>query len=154
MKRLSSVVITGALLVVLGAGTASAAPEDVANAVANEIMSPYCEGVTLHDCPSDRAAELRDRITRWAESGWTKDMIIDKLSSPSEFGPGILATPPRSGSGLFAWLLPLAAVIGGALLVLLLLTRWTKKDAPPPPPISDEDHQRFEAEMAKFRTAE
>ena len=153
MMRTLSLLFAALIVVALGA-PAVAAPEDVANAVSNEIMSPYCEGVTLHDCPSDNAVALRDRIQEWAEQGWSKERIIAKLSSPSEFGEEILARPPRSGTGLFAWLLPLLAVLGAGVLVWRLLARWTNTPGPPAPEVSDEDHRRIETEMSKFRTAE
>jgi cytochrome c-type biogenesis protein CcmH len=145
--------LTAALFVAALSGPAFAAPEDVANAVSNEIMSPYCDGVTLHDCPSDSAIALRDRIKDWAEQGWSKQRIITKLSSPEEFGSDILASPPNSGIGLFAWLLPLLAVLIGGALLWRLLSRWTGGPPPPVEAISDEDHQRVESEMSKFRTA-
>jgi len=47
-----------ATCLILLAAPAAAAPEDVANDISNEIMSPFCDGVTLHDCPSQEALDL------------------------------------------------------------------------------------------------
>ncbi|MEA2459909.1 MAG: cytochrome c-type biosis protein CcmH [Actinomycetota bacterium] len=152
MKRVLAFLLLALAMVVALGSSAIAAPEDVANSIATQVMSPYCPGVTLHDCPSDAAVKLRERITSWAEQGWDRDRIIAKLKD--EFGPGIVAAPPKSGSGLFAWLLPLAAVLIGALLLWRLLARWTHPpEDGPPASVSAEDHRRVEAEMAKFRTS-
>jgi cytochrome c-type biogenesis protein CcmH/NrfF len=130
--------------------SALADPQDVANQLSTEIMSPYCTGFTLHDCTSSEAAVLRDRIAGWAARGWDKDRIKAKLLA--EFGPTIFAAPPRSGIGLWAWLLPLFAVAGGAVLMWRLLGHWTSRPAPTPAgTVSAEDHRRVEAEMQSFR---
>ena len=150
MRRLL-VVLAGSIVALLLAGPALAAPEDVANQVSNEFMSPYCDGVVLHDCPSDSAVALRDRITRWAEGGMTKAQILDRLVD--EFGAKYLAKPAGTGAGLFAWVLPVIAIAGGALLLWLLLTRWTKPSGgAPAAPVSNADHERVQAEMEKLRT--
>lgn len=145
-----------ALIVIVGfAASALADPEDVANAVSREIMSPFCDGVTLHDCPSDEAARLRDRITRMAANGSSKERIIAKLSSDSEYGPGILPVSPNSGRGLVARLVPLLALVVGGLLLWRLLSRWTgPPEDGPHESVSPEDRSRIEAEMRQIRPAE
>ncbi|MDQ3982661.1 MAG: cytochrome c-type biogenesis protein CcmH [Actinomycetota bacterium] len=141
--------LVGAALVL----TAWAAPEDVANAVAQEVMSPYCPGVTLHDCPSSSAQEMRRQIAGWAEDGMTKEEIIDRLED--EFGPSIRAVPEADGAGLFAWLLPGLAVAGGAVAAAVLARRWTRR-APatvtPAPPVSAEAGARLRAELDRLRS--
>jgi cytochrome c-type biogenesis protein CcmH/NrfF len=133
--------------------TAWANPEDVANAVAHEVMSPYCPGVTLHDCPSSSAQDMRRQIAGWAEGGMTKGEIIDRLED--EFGPSIRAVPETDGAGLFAWLLPGIAVIGGAVAAVALARRWTKR-APaaiaPAQPVSPEAGARLRAELDRLRS--
>ena len=104
---------------------ALAGPDDVANAVSQKIMSPYCPGLTLHDCPSDAAADLREDIAGWARDGMTEDEIIDRLED--EFGAGILATPPAEGSGLVAWLLPIAGLVAASIAGVFLARRWTRR---------------------------
>ena len=140
-------------LLLLGPATAGAAPEDTANEVAGEIMSPYCPGVTLHDCPSGAATKLRDRIAGWARDGWTKDRILDELKA--EFGPSILAAPPSEGAGLVAWILPGAVVLAGALTALVLARRWTKRASKEAvgstEGITSEDRRRLEAELSELR---
>ncbi|MDQ3915566.1 MAG: cytochrome c-type biogenesis protein CcmH [Actinomycetota bacterium] len=150
MKALAAV--AAAAFVLTSPAVAAAAPEDVANAVAQEVMSPYCPGVTLHDCPSSAAQEMRAEIVAWAEDGMSKDAILDRLEA--EFGPSIRAVPPAKGSGLLAWLLPGLAVVAGAALAVVLARRWAKR--PPPPavpatPVPAEAGARLRAELDRLR---
>ncbi|MGH2748258.1 MAG: cytochrome c-type biogenesis protein [Actinomycetota bacterium] len=146
---LLSVVAT--LLVAVASG-AHAAPEDTANWVARNIMSPYCPGVTLHDCPSAEAITLRTRIEGWAEDGMSRATIMDRLVD--EFGPSIRAAPPAEGAGLLAWVLPGLAVIAGGTIAFLAARRWNAR--PPSEDVavrtlSDDDRNRLEADLRNLR---
>jgi cytochrome c-type biogenesis protein CcmH/NrfF len=128
----------------------AAAPQDVANRVAQDIMSPFCPGVTLHDCPSGEADELRRDIAAMAESGMTRDEIITELEA--EYGPGILATP----EGPLARVLPWALALAGLVLGWSLISRFTARSrAPGPlPAVSGRDRARLDAEFAAFKRNE
>lgn len=142
------------VLTTAAVSAASAAPQDVANQISAEIMSPFCPGVTLHDCPSDSAVALRDRITEMARDGYGREAILAELER--EYGPSIRAVPERRGSGLVAWLLPILATLGAAAVAWVLVRRWTR-----PAPVVDgydadihitpEDRRRLDLELAKLR---
>jgi cytochrome c-type biogenesis protein CcmH/NrfF len=126
---------TGALglavaAVIAFAAPAHASPEDVANSVASKIASPFCPGVTLENCPSERAVALHARIQSWAEDGWDEERIMTKLESL--YGESIRALPPASGTGLGAWLAPLIALILGVGVAAVLARRWTRSCAHDP----------------------
>ena len=134
------------------AAPALADPQDVANDISREMISPYCPGVTLHDCPSDNSRELRQRIIGWAENGMTKDQIWQRLED--EFGPGIRATPSAEGSGLWAWVLPIVAALGGIALAAFLAFRWSRR--PPEKAggdgeVSPDQRRRLDVELAALR---
>ncbi|HEV3472521.1 MAG TPA: cytochrome c-type biogenesis protein CcmH [Actinomycetota bacterium] len=150
MKKLITV---GALILVL-APPATAAPADVANSVASKIMSPYCPGVTLHDCPSNNATELMTRIEGMARDGFSEAQIIDLLVA--EFGPGIRAAPLPSGAGLAAWLVPIVGAAAGGGLAWLLLHRWVRRAAvgegyDPDIHVTPADRARLERELELFQ---
>jgi cytochrome c-type biogenesis protein CcmH/NrfF len=143
--------LAGVVLSLVIAGPALATPEDVANAVSREVMSPYCEGVTLHDCPSREALELRERIATWAADGMSKGAIIDRLVS--EFGPQIRAVPAKSGIGLLAWLLPAAGLLIAVGVAAALTRRFSARGAvvePDAPQLSPEQRARLDAELEAF----
>ena len=132
---------------------ALAGPDEVANSVSQKIMSPFCPGLTLHDCPSDAAADLREDIAGWAREGMSEEAIIDRLEG--EFGPGILATPPKDGAGLIAWLLPIAGLLAAVATGSFLARRWTRATGAAEEPVAEtidpNDRVRLEAELREIR---
>lgn len=138
-----------ALTLLLLTGPAVGAPEDVANDIASEVMSPYCPGVTLHDCPSEAAGRLRARIIRWADAGMSRADILGRLED--EFGSSIRAVPPAGGTGLLAWLLPGTAVALGLGAAWALIARWNSRARANVPPISPEDRRRVNLALHAFR---
>lgn len=144
-----SFVLALGVFLALAPAHAVAAPEDTANDIAQEIMSPYCPGVTLHDCPSEAAQNMRERIAGWAEDGWSKDRILDHLES--QWGDVIRATPPTEGAGLLAWLLPGLALAVGIVLVVWAVRSMARRRPPPPPPVSQSDRSRLEKELHELR---
>jgi len=144
------VLLVGVTLLLTAAPAVAAAPEDLANRIAGEVMSPYCPGVSLHDCPSAAALDLRADIESWARQGMTHDEIIARLQA--EFGPTIVGVPPRSGGGLLVWLLPGAVLAAGLVGAFLLSRRWTPGDGGSPPVgRRSDDQQRLEAELLGVR---
>lgn len=140
------------VLVALAPISASAGPQDVANSISEQVMSPFCPGVTLHDCPSDNAIQLRSQISLWAAQGWSRQRIMDKLLA--EYGPDIRAVPSDRGASLMVWLLPAVAVLLGAAIALVLARRWSKKTDSDPPvasTLAPRDRQRLEEELALVR---
>ncbi len=133
---------------------AHAAPQDVANLIASRMMSPYCDGVTLHECPSAEAAALRDRITDWADQGYTTSQIEARLEQ--EFGEGIWGAPPASGAGLWAWLLPAMVTIAATMIAWHYLRRWAvvrgrPEGYDPDRHVTKDDRRRLDGELAKLR---
>ncbi len=146
MKKLGAL----AVVILLVPSPAHAAPQDVANDISNSIMSPYCDGVTLHDCPSQAAEDLRAQILAWVEAGWSRDRIVAELES--RFGAEqISGRPSVGGSGLLAWLLPGLALLGGSALAVALVRRWTRRTRPVEAPVSAEDRGRVDLELAAYR---
>jgi cytochrome c-type biogenesis protein CcmH len=146
-------VVTALLLAVVMGGVARAGPSQVATDVAQDVMSPFCPGLTLHDCPSRAADRLRDRIQRWAGNGLNRAEILGRLRR--EYGQGILASPPRSGAGLVAWLLPAAAAVAGLGAAAFVVARWARRR----PSVADsvraplriEERARLDEELAALR---
>jgi cytochrome c-type biogenesis protein CcmH/NrfF len=149
------------------ASPAAAGPEDVANDIASRVMSPFCPGVTLHDCPSAEAQALRDRIEKWARQGLSEDQILNSLEA--DYGVAIRSTPPAGDGGWLAWALPGTALVVGLVLGWLLLRRWTNAAARARAreeesmeraregpvgreELGDRDRRRLDAELAMLRS--
>lgn len=142
------------LVFLLSPTTAAAAPSpsDVATTVAQNVMSPFCPGLTLHDCPSEAATDLRARIESWARAGRSRTEIMSRLRD--EYGPAIAAAPEPRGRGLVAWLLPLAAAVAGALVVAVGARRWSSPVPDPEmrPRLSRDERARLDRELARIRS--
>jgi cytochrome c-type biogenesis protein CcmH/NrfF len=145
-------ILLAACFVTLAATSAVAAPEDVANDISSKVVSPYCPGVTLHDCPSAAAVELRTKIQSWIEDGASKEAVLDRLEQ--EYGTTINAAPAPDGTGIWAYVLPAVALIGGLGLVVLLVRRWTDKGGGTPPSrtLTRDERTRLESELSAFRS--
>ncbi len=150
MKRWA-IVIAAAVSLLSLSPSAFADAQDVARRVAQEVISPYCPGVTLHDCPSSEGDAMRREILDMAESGMSHDEIIDALVA--ERGEEILATPSNPIARLLPLTLLVLAAVGGATLI----TRWGRRRTPgidTGPSISSADHARVEMELERLRTSD
>jgi cytochrome c-type biogenesis protein CcmH len=114
-----------------------------------ELVCPVCE-TTLDQSDAPVAQRMKTFIRERIAAGDTEKEIKDALIA--EFGPGVLATPPKSGFGLLAWLLPLGALLAGALTVGVLIWGWSRRRPPPGPvpPLDPELERRVDEELARF----
>lgn len=148
----SAVVAAMLGLIVLATPALAAPPEEAATDLSTEIMSPFCPGVTLHECPSAEALRLRDRIESWFRAGMSETAILDRLEA--EYGKGIRATPSGEGFGLAAWLVTAAGVALALGTGFVLMRRWSRKDndAAPRASIDPGERGRLDEELARLRT--
>jgi len=136
-----------ALATLVTAATAAAGPPNAADLEA-ELVCPVCE-TTLDQSNAPVAQKMKSFIRVRIAAGDTEKEIKDALVD--EFGPGVLATPPKSGFGLLAWLLPLIALVAGAITVGLLIRSWSRRRAPPDAkPLDPQLERRVDEELARF----
>ncbi len=143
-----ALVVACALLVV--PVVAAADPPNAADLEA-ELVCPVCD-TTLDQSNAPVAERMKVYIRARIAAGDTETEIKDALVA--EFGPGVIATPPKSGFGLLAWLLPIAALVAGALAVGLLVRTWSRRRSPAAaldePPLDPELDRRVDEELARF----
>jgi cytochrome c-type biogenesis protein CcmH len=94
-----------------------------------QVMCPICH-TTLDQSNSAAAQRIKAFIVRRIRAGDTKSQIEDRLVA--DFGPSILAQPPKKGFDLLAWLLPIGGLLAGAVAVGFAAWRWTKSREPEP----------------------
>lgn len=66
-------------------------------------------------------AYIRDRIAAGDSAAAIKAQLVD------QFGPGVLAEPPKTGFDLLAWALPLGALAVGVVVVGALAWTWSRR---------------------------
>ena len=140
MRRLVLVALVG-LLALPGLAGALTVQD-----VAREVRCPTCN-TPLDVSSAPVAQDMKAYIARRIEQGWSKQRIIDGLVD--EFGSQVLATPPKSGFDLIAWIVPALAVALGLAAIPVLTRTWARRGAPAaaPPPISDEDRRRLDERL-------
>jgi cytochrome c-type biogenesis protein CcmH len=147
---------SGFLLAALGAICVLAAPPaawsaDPPNAadLEAELVCPVCE-TTLDQSDAPVAQRMKAFIRERIAAGDSEEQIKGALVD--EFGPGVLATPSKSGFGLLAWLVPLGVLVAGAVAVAVLVRIWSRRRPPPGPqrPLDPELERRVDEELARF----
>jgi cytochrome c-type biogenesis protein CcmH len=148
-----------ALLVAVVAAVALAArgPDPgatpTAQAVEARVMSSWCPGLTLAECPSVQAGDLRREIAAKVAAGWTNERIDAWLVA--NYGESVLGRP----RGVAAFLVPAVAFLAGGVAVALVLRTRRRGAGPgpadpgPPPPESGAVaayRDRLDAELRRF----
>ena len=114
-----------ALAAVMGVGTSHAqAPEggydeDEAQAIDQMLMCPVCPAESIDQAQVPLARQMRQRVRELLAEGATRQEVLEYFAD--RYGQNVLASPPKSGINLLAWILPIAglvAALGVALLVL------------------------------------
>jgi cytochrome c-type biogenesis protein CcmH len=142
-----------ALAALLLAAPAAASEErPTAAELESELVCPVCES-TLDTSNAPVALRMKAYIRARIAAGDTKSEI--KAALVDQFGPSVLAVPPKKGFELVAWLLPLAGLVLGAAAVGALAWRWSRgrDDDPPdgaPPPLDPALERRVDEELARF----
>jgi cytochrome c-type biogenesis protein CcmH len=122
------------------------------NEMEGEVMCPICH-TTLDQSSSAAAQRIKAFIVRRIRAGDTKSEIEDRLVA--DFGPSILAQPPKKGFDLLAWVLPLGGIAAGALALAGGAWAWSRNRegaaiAPDGPPLDPALARRVDEELAKF----
>ncbi len=119
----------------------------------DQVMSPFCPGRTLTNCPSPQADILRDGIKERLRAGATADQIWDELYAA--YGDQVRSVPRASGFNLLAWIIPgLFFALGALLLIRWMRPRWRGTPTAPMPEqqLDPELEARLQSEMAELRS--
>lgn len=114
-----------------------------------QLVCPTCKStLDQSDAPVARRmkAYLRARIAAGASAEEIKQELVD------QFGPGVLAEPPRRGFDLLAWWLPLGGIALAALAVGALAWHWSRSRGQDvdEAPLDPELERRLDDELARF----
>ena len=145
MRRLAVLLALLAL-----AALPSAAAALTVNEVAREVRCPTCN-TPLDVSNSPAATDMKQYIAVRIERGWDKQRIIDGLVD--EFGSDILATPPKSGFDLIAWLAPALVVAAGLAAIPFMTRAWARRSrtaGPEAPAPSPEEARRLDEELRRL----
>jgi cytochrome c-type biogenesis protein CcmH len=109
------------------------------------VMSPYCPGRTISNCPSPQAEELRAAIKQQLAAGVTPDSIKSQLYAV--FGDELRTVPRARGFGLLAWLVPGLAFLAGVWSIVVWLGRTRPPHDSLPEPAATELDPKLQARL-------
>ena len=141
--------LLAAVLAALALAGSAAAGRPVQADLEAEIVCPTCK-TTLDQSSSPIATRMksyiRERIVAGDSAAEIKAQLVD------QFGPAVLAEPPKRGFDLLAWLLPLGALAVGVVVVGALAWTWSRRrDSTAEPNDLDPDlERRVDEELARF----
>ncbi len=121
-RALSRVVTIALVAVVVWgvvAGIVQREPGDRLYDVTSRIRCPLCQGESVAESPSASAQDITNQIRQQIDAGWT-DRQIEQFYV-ERYGSWVLLDPPRTGSHLVLWAIPLVAITGGVIAVISLL---------------------------------
>jgi cytochrome c-type biogenesis protein CcmH len=146
-----------ALSVALSVGTAyaderSEALDRQATVLYQQVFSPFCPGRSLNDCPSSKAAELKDQMRAELEAGKAPDVILNEVFQ--KYGDQYRAVPQFSGVGVLVWLVPIAFVVIGLVFAIVASSRRKRRASAEAgsngPALSAEDERRIQDELSRL----
>lgn len=116
--RLFTLVLMGwFLLMASSAVSAQPSPpitDDEVNRIASKLFCPTCANTPVDVCPTQTCSDWRALIRQQLTEGKSEKEILQYFSD--QFGPQVLADPPREGFGALVWITPLLVVLGGLVL--------------------------------------
>ena len=132
----------------LAAPAAASEQRPTASELESELVCPVCE-TTLDTSNAPVALRMKAFIRERIDAGDTKSEIKAKLVA--DFGPAVLAVPPRKGFDWIAWLLPLGGLAVAAVAVGAVAWRWSRRgEEPAPEPLDPELERRLDDELERY----
>jgi len=121
--RLAALLAVAALAGGVAGAGAAPSPADLEA----ELVCPTCK-TTLDQSDAPVARRMKQILRERLAAGATEEEI--KAELVAQFGPGVLAEPPKSGFDLLAWVVPLGLLGAGALGVGALAWGWSRRGEP------------------------
>lgn len=116
-----------------------------------ELRCPSC-GTSLDISNAPAAQQIKQFVREQAAMGKSADEIKDALVA--EFGREVLATPPKEGFDLVAWVVPGAAVAIGLAAIPVLTRAWARRGGRTAPAGADATPEELERLQKELDTIE
>ena len=136
LVKLILIFILTATYWVLAAPSFTSAQEpdyDRINHIAGQMNCPTCVGVNLADCRTQTCAQWRGQIGDLLQEGYSDEEVIDYFAT--QYGDQVLLEPPKRGSTLLLWILPVVALLAGGGWLFYTMRRWNQTELAPATPM-------------------
>jgi cytochrome c-type biogenesis protein CcmH len=136
------------------AGAAQVREHTTVQQMYDNLMCVLCHE-SLAVAQSAESYQERSYVRQFVAQGLTVKQIEDRMVGL--YGSGVLATPPKHGFGLLAYIIPPVVVLLGILVLVYTIPRWRRKAAASRdaacgsegPAISEQESQRIDEELAE-----
>jgi cytochrome c-type biogenesis protein CcmH len=152
VRRAGALFLALVVLLAAACGGESDEPPTLAE-MEKKFICPTCQ-TTLELSNAPIAERMREFIRARIEAGDSEGEIEAALVD--QFGEAVLASPPKEGFNLLAWVLPLAGGAVAVAAVAVALRRWsrTRPEASPSvsgaPALDPDLERRIDEELGRF----
>ena len=122
--------VVAAVLLAVGVsgGNGVSDPGERADALAQRVACPVCDGESVYESRNRASINLRNEITALVNEGrLSDDEILAEIQAA--FPTDILLVPPSDGVNALVWALPATAVICAAAGLIVAFRRWRQSGA-------------------------
>lgn len=113
------------LMLVFAAAPAAGESPGWSAELAKQVMSPFCPGLALSECPSPQAEQLRQWIIAQEQAGLSRAETEQRLYEV--WGDQLRHSPRAQGIGILAYAVPGAAILLGGAIALGFLRRQSRR---------------------------
>ena len=103
--------------------------EAEAQGIDEMLMCPVCPAESIDQAQVPLARQMRQRVREMLTEGASRQEILDYFAD--RYGQSVLASPPKSGFNLLAWVLPVFGVVAALVAGLLVLRAMTGRNDGP-----------------------
>ncbi len=124
------VAVIAAVLLAVGVsrGDGVSDPGERADALAQRVACPVCDGESVYESRNRASINLRNQITTLVNEGrLSDDEILAEIQAA--FPTDILLVPPADGVNVLVWALPAAAMICATAGLVVAFRRWRQSGA-------------------------
>jgi len=157
MRYVSALLVVVFSIVLAHADERSEALDRQSVELYQQVLSPFCPGRSLQDCPSSKAHELKAEMRSRLEQGVAPEEVLGGVFA--RFGDQYRAVPAYQGFGMLIWWIPLGFFCAGLCLALAVgLGRFktsrviteSQQTSTASSGISDEIRARIDKELSQF----
>ena len=133
--RAAALLLLSAALL-LSTGTALAQSPDAgydeaeAQAIDRMLICPVCPAESIDQAQVPLARQMRQQVRELLAAGHSRGEILAHFAD--RYGTDVLASPPKSGLNLLAWILPIAGVLAALVAGGLVIRAMTARPGEPP----------------------
>ncbi len=100
--------------------------ESEAQAIDRMLMCPVCPAESIDQAQVPLARQMRQRVREMLTAGAGRQEILAYFAD--RYGQDVLASPPKSGVNLLAWILPIVGVVAALAVGLLVIRAMTSNN--------------------------